>query len=116
MLVIVTENAPPRLRGRLSLWLVEARAGVYVGDYGERVREMIWANIVQGIEEGSAVMAWSAATDSGFDLRVTGDNRRRVVDFDGLKLVSFHGLAAELSEQMEIARQHAQPQTDDELE
>jgi hypothetical protein len=31
MLVIVVENAPPRLRGRLGLWLVEVRAGVYVG-------------------------------------------------------------------------------------
>ena len=27
MMVIVVENAPPRLRGRLSLWLAEVRAG-----------------------------------------------------------------------------------------
>ena len=31
MIVIVVENAPPRLRGRLSLWFAEVRAGVYVG-------------------------------------------------------------------------------------
>ena len=31
MMVIVVENAPPRLRGRLSLWLAEVRAGVYYG-------------------------------------------------------------------------------------
>ena len=31
MLVIVVENAPPRLRGRLAIWLLEVRAGVYVG-------------------------------------------------------------------------------------
>ena len=31
MLVIVVENAPPRLRGRLAVWLLEVRAGVYVG-------------------------------------------------------------------------------------
>jgi CRISPR-associated endoribonuclease Cas2 subtype I-E len=28
MLVIVVENAPPRLRGRLALWLLEVRAGM----------------------------------------------------------------------------------------
>jgi CRISPR-associated protein Cas2 len=28
MLVIVLENAPPRLRGRLAVWLLEVRAGV----------------------------------------------------------------------------------------
>ena len=36
MLVIVVENAPPRLRGRLAIWLIEARAGVYVGHAGGR--------------------------------------------------------------------------------
>ena len=30
MMVIVVENAPPRLRGRLAVWLLEIRAGVYV--------------------------------------------------------------------------------------
>ncbi|STJ09809.1 CRISPR-associated protein [Escherichia coli] len=32
MVVVVTENVPPRLRGRLAIWLLEVRAGVYVGD------------------------------------------------------------------------------------
>ena len=42
MLVIVLENAPPQLRGRLAVWLLEVRAGVYVGNYDKRVREHIW--------------------------------------------------------------------------
>ena len=42
MVVVVTENVPPRLRGRLAIWLLEVRAGVYVGDVSRRVREMIW--------------------------------------------------------------------------
>ena len=42
MMVIVVENAPPRLRGRLAVWLLEVRAGVYLGNYSRRVREMIW--------------------------------------------------------------------------
>jgi CRISPR-associated endoribonuclease Cas2 subtype I-E len=41
MLVIVVENAPPRLRGRLAVWLLEAWAGVYISEYGRRVRETI---------------------------------------------------------------------------
>lgn len=89
MLVIVTENAPPRLRGRLGLWLVEVRAGVYVGKVSRRVREMIWNNLEQGIEEGNAVMAWSSNTESGFDFLTLGENRRIPVEMDGIKLVSF---------------------------
>ena len=47
MVVVVTENVPPRLRGRLAVWLLEIRAGVYVGDTSKRIREMIWHQIIQ---------------------------------------------------------------------
>lgn len=89
-MVIVVENVPPRLRGRLAVWLIEIRAGVYVGDLSAKVREMIWAQIVEGIEDGNAIMTWSTNTESGFDFLTLGENRRLPVEFDGLKLVSFY--------------------------
>ena len=89
MMVIVVENSPLRLRGRLSLWLAEIRAGVYVGVFSRRTRERIWGEVVAMIGDGSAAMAWSAATDSGFEFATAGPNRRMPVDFDGLTLVSF---------------------------
>jgi CRISPR-associated protein Cas2 len=97
----VVENVPPRLRGRLAIWLLEVRAGVYVGNVSRRVREMIWDTVIKGIEEGNAVMAWSTNTESGFDFLTWGTNRREPVEIDGLKLVSFlpeteEGVATEL--------------------
>ena len=92
MLVIVVENVPPRLRGRLAVWLLEIRAGVYVGKLSRRVREMIWDTVEQGLEDGNAVMAWSTNTESGFDFVTAGENRRIPVELDGLKLVSFKPL------------------------
>ncbi len=89
MLVIVVENAPDRLRGRLACWLLQVRAGVYVGDVSKRVREMLWAQVEGAIGSGNAVAAWSANNESGFDLATVGANRRIPVDFDGLMLVSF---------------------------
>lgn len=89
MIVVVIANAPPRLRGRLAAWLVEVRAGVYVGDYGARTREMIWRQVEEGIEQGDGVMIWRAPTDQGYEFATIGKNRRKPVDFDGLKLVSF---------------------------
>ena len=49
MMVVVLENAPPRLRGRLAVWLLELRAGVYVGNYGRRVRERIMAEVAAAL-------------------------------------------------------------------
>lgn len=89
MLVIVLENAPARLRGRMAGWLVEIRAGVYVGDLSRKVREMIWDQVGDGIGDGNAVIAWSDNSESGFDFLTTGVNRRIPCELDGLRLVSF---------------------------
>jgi CRISPR-associated protein Cas2 len=94
MLVIVVENAPPRLRGRLAVWLLEVRAGVYVGTYGRRVREMLWEQVCAAIEDGNAVIAWAASTDAGFQFETCGANRRVPVELDGLRLVAFGAEAA----------------------
>ena len=90
MLVIAVNNAPPRLRGRLAIWLLEIRAGVYVGNFSRRVREMIWDQVLDEIDDGDAVIAWAAPTDAGFDFDTCGRNRRMPVDIDGLKLVQFN--------------------------
>ncbi len=89
MLVIVLENSPPRLRGRLAIWLLEIRAGVYVGNYSTKVRDFIWNQVEKGIEDGNAVMAWRTNSEAGFDFVTIGNNRRIPVELDGAKLVSF---------------------------
>ena len=89
MTVVVTENIPPRLRGRLAIWMLEVRAGVYVSNLSRRVRETIWQYMEADIEDGNVVMAWSTNTESGFDFQTMGENRRIPVEMDGLRLVSF---------------------------
>ena len=89
MIVVVLENVPPNLRGRLSLWLVEARAGVYIGRTTARVRDMIRDTVVAGLGEGNAVIAWSTNSESGFRFETLGANRRAPQDLDGMVLVSF---------------------------
>ena len=93
MLVIVVENAPPRLRGRLAVWLLELRAGVFVGTYSRRVREMIWAQVCAYIEDGNGVIAWAAPNDAGFQFDTCGKSRRTPLELDGICLVAFNGEA-----------------------
>jgi len=89
LMVVATENVPPRLRGRLALWLIEVRSGVYVGNYSVKVREMIWDHVEEGIEGGNAVMVWADPGDAGYDFRTIGENRRIPKDMDGVRLISF---------------------------
>lgn len=89
MLVIVTENVPARLRGRLGVYMVEVRAGVYVAQLSRRVREMLWEQVKQEAGDGNVVMVWSTNTECGYDFITWGKNRRIPVEMDGFKLVSF---------------------------
>ncbi len=89
MIMIVTENVPPRLRGRLAIWLLQVRAGVYIGEVSKRVREMLWEQCEHFCEDGNVVMGWATNTESGFDFQTLGENRRVPVELDGLRLVSF---------------------------
>ena len=89
MLVIAVNSAPPRLRGRLAVWLLEIRAGVYVGNYSRRTREMIWDQVRAHIGDGDAIISWAVPNDAGYDFDTCGVNRRVPVDVDGLKLVRF---------------------------
>jgi len=98
MLVVVTENVPPRLRGRLAVWLLEIRAGVYVGDVSQRIREMIWEQVTLLAETGNVALAWATNTESGFDFQTFGESRRIPIDYDGLRLVSFTPLDTEKGE------------------
>lgn len=93
--VVVTENVPPRLRGRMAIWLLEVRAGVYVGDVSARTREVIWEQLNDGHEDGNVVMAWASSNESGYEFQTLGENRRMPVEFDGLRLVAFRPVEAE---------------------
>lgn len=95
MMVIVCENAPARLRGRLGLWLAEIRAGTFVGSYGKRQRERLWEETKALIGKGSAVIAWRAPTDSGFEFDSIGPDRRECVHVDGFALVRVKARALE---------------------
>lgn len=89
MIIVVTEAVPPRLRGRLAVWLLEVRAGVYVGDVSKRIREMIWEQVTVLAEDGNVVMAWASSAESGFEFQTYGTNRRIPVEYDGMRLVRF---------------------------
>ncbi len=89
MLMIAVENAPPRLRGRLAVWLLEVRAGLYIGNYSRRTRERIWDEVKAFGETCNAVLAWAEPNDAGFLFETWGQNRRIPVDLDGFQLVSF---------------------------
>ncbi len=88
MIVITVSSCPPSLRGDLSKWLFEVQTGVYVGNPGKRVREMLWERVKATIKSGRAVLVYSARCEQGFEIQ-TYHTTSYPKNFDGLQLM-FH--------------------------
>jgi len=87
MVVIVMENAPESLRGELTRWLLETKAGVFVGKISAIVRDKLWERIVERQFEGGALLLYNAANEQGFAFKLHGNPRRTVIDLEGVQLI-----------------------------
>lgn len=88
MMVLIVERAPAGLRGELSRWLLEPRAGVFVGRVSAIVRQKLWERTCKGLSDGAAILVWRTNNEQGFEFQLWGDPSRTVTDWDGLKLVT----------------------------
>ena len=88
MVVMILEAVPPSLRGDLSRWMLEPKAGTFLGRMTARIRDELWKKAIAGCKDGGCFQAWSANNEQGFEFRTHGDLSRQMVEIDGLHLVS----------------------------
>lgn len=89
MVVLAVENLPEGERGEITRWLIEAKAGVFVGKVNSVIREKIWERVeLSKNPDSSALMIYPANTEQGFVIKMTGTPRRYTVDFEGLTFVA----------------------------
>lgn len=87
MVVLIVESVPPALRGELSKWMLEPKAGVFVGTISAAVRDLLWEKACASVDEGGCIMIHSAANEQGFAVRSWGDTTRVIEQWEGLYLV-----------------------------
>lgn len=87
MIVIIVERATPGLRGQLTRWMLEVRAGVFVGTLSARVRDKLWALVKVRNPNGGSLLIARAQNEQGFVVDSHGDTSRQVFENEGLWLV-----------------------------
>ena len=88
MVVLILERVPPGLKGDLSRWMIEPKAGIFLGRVSTRVRDELWKKAIDKSKAGSCVQIWTTnQTEQGFSYRTHGDPTRQFVDLEGLHLV-----------------------------
>jgi len=79
--------ASPGLRGEVSRWLFEVKAGIFVGKLSALVRDELWKMVEGKIKNGSALLIYSTNSEQGFTARSLGDPSRQLIDIEGVLLV-----------------------------
>ena len=87
MVVFVLQSVPRGLRGELTRWLLELRAGVFVGDVSAMVRDKLWEKVCKEAGDGEAILVHNAENEQGFALRFWQVRGREVADCEGLYLI-----------------------------
>lgn len=88
MVVLVVENLLEGERGEITRWLIEAKAGVFVGNASSEVREKLWERVQNSkSDNASALLVYKDNTEQGYSMKMSGNPRRYIVDFEGLSFV-----------------------------
>lgn len=87
MVVLIVESAPPSLRGELSKWMLEPKAGVFVGQVSAAVRDLLYEKACREVETGGVTLIYTTNNEQGYAIRSYGDTTRQVEEWEGLFLV-----------------------------
>jgi CRISPR-associated protein Cas2 len=88
MVVVVANDLPPAVRGRMKLWFVEARANVFVSGIKDSVAEDVIGYLTAHCPANSgAIIFHSLPRPPGYAIYTIGTPSKRLTRLLGLQLV-----------------------------
>lgn len=88
MLVVLANDLPPAVRGRMKLWFVEPRPNVFVSGIKESVAQTVVDYLYKHCPpESGLLMVRSINKPPGYEMRCIGPPRKPIVELAGLQLI-----------------------------
>lgn len=88
MLVVIANDLPPAVRGRMKLWFVEPRPNVFVSGLKDAVAQKVVDYLYKHCPADSGLIVFrKIASAPGYEIRSVGDTRRQLMEISGLQLV-----------------------------
>ncbi|MFK4752840.1 type I-E CRISPR-associated endoribonuclease Cas2e [Oceanobacter antarcticus] len=88
MLVVLANDLPPAVRGRMKLWFVEPRPNVFVSGVKDSVAQTVVDYLVQHCPIESGLMLFRSIPEPpGYEIRYKGKPRKPVIEISGLQLI-----------------------------
>lgn len=88
MLVVVANDLPPAVRGRMKLWFLEPRPNVFVSGVKDSVATTVIEYLYQHCPPESGVMIFRTLPGPpGYEIRTIGATNKTLTEISGLQLV-----------------------------
>lgn len=88
MTILILERATASLRGELSRWMLEPKAGIFVGKLSGLVRDKLWDKVCGSKGVGAAILVQASQCEQGFTMRLHGDTTRVSSNWEGVELIT----------------------------
>ncbi len=88
MIVVIANDLPPAVRGRMKLWFIEPRPNVFVSGIKDAVANKVVDYLYKHCPPSSGLMIIKRISEiPGYEIRGVGDTKRNLTEFSGLQLV-----------------------------
>lgn len=88
MLVVIANDLPPAVRGRMKIWFLEPRPNVFVSGVKDSVATKVIQYLYDHCPPSSGLLIFRKVSISpGYEIRTLGHTHRQLTELSGLQLV-----------------------------
>lgn len=88
MIVVIANDLPPAVRGRMKLWFVEPRTNVFVSGIKDSVAEDVIRYLMKSCPISSGVLIFQRINKApGFKILGIGDSNKKITNDFGIQLI-----------------------------
>lgn len=88
MLVVLANDLPPAVRGRMKLWFIEPKPNVFVSGISDAIAQKVAEYLYSHCPAESGLMIFRRIPQiPGYEIRGIGDHNRQITEISGLQLV-----------------------------
>lgn len=88
MVIVVANDLPPAVRGRMKLWFVEPRANIFVSGIKDSVADKVIDYLIKSCPLKSGLLIFQRINKApGFKIWGTGDTNKKITEISGYQLI-----------------------------
>ena len=88
MVVVIANDLPPAVRGRMKLWFVEPRANIFVSGIKDSVANDVIEYLMKSCPPSSGLLVFQRINRApGYKIWGTGDHDKEIAEISGLQVI-----------------------------